>query len=61
MKTKIMGTKKCQVRSRILGTAVGAAISAVDLTVLPFSPLGMAASIYTTVLLCHRNMEVTRW
>jgi uncharacterized membrane protein YgaE (UPF0421/DUF939 family) len=38
---------------RVLGTAIGAAISAVYLFVLPFSALGMAVSIFATVLLCN--------
>ncbi|MBW2511045.1 MAG: FUSC family protein [Deltaproteobacteria bacterium] len=38
---------------RVLGTAIGSIISAAYLTVLPFSPYGMAASIFATVLLCH--------
>jgi uncharacterized membrane protein YccC len=38
---------------RILGTLIGAIISAAYLSVLPFSPVGMAACIGLTVLLCH--------
>ena len=38
---------------RILGTLIGAVISASYLSLLPFNPLGMAASIFITVLLCH--------
>ncbi len=38
---------------RILGTAIGSIISAAYLIVLPFSPIGMAASVFATVLLCH--------
>jgi uncharacterized membrane protein YccC len=38
---------------RVLGTAIGSVISAAYLTVLPFSSIGMAASIFATVLLCH--------
>ena len=38
---------------RILGTLVGAIISAVYLSVLPFTALGMAASMLVTILLCH--------
>jgi len=37
---------------RILGSAIGAATSAVYLTLLPFHPLGMALAIFATVLLC---------
>ena len=37
---------------RILGTAIGSTISAAYLAVLPFSPIGMASSIFVTVLLC---------
>lgn len=38
---------------RILGTLIGAIISAAYLSVLPFTPLGMAASMLVTILLCH--------
>jgi uncharacterized membrane protein YccC len=38
---------------RILGTFIGAVISAAYLSFLPFSPLGMAAAVFVTVLLCH--------
>jgi uncharacterized membrane protein YccC len=38
---------------RILGTVIGSIISAAYLTVLPFSAIGMAASMFATVLLCH--------
>ena len=38
---------------RILGTLVGAIISAAYLSWLPFTALGMAASILVTILLCH--------
>jgi uncharacterized membrane protein YgaE (UPF0421/DUF939 family) len=38
---------------RVLGTLVGAAISSVYLTFLPFCPLGMAVTIGVTVLLCQ--------
>lgn len=38
---------------RILGTFIGAVISAAYLSILPFSPLGMAAAIFITVLICH--------
>ena len=37
---------------RILGSFVGALVSAVYLTLLPFSPVGMAAMIGLTVLIC---------
>ena len=37
---------------RILGSAIGALTSAVYLWFLPFHPLGMAAAIFITVLLC---------
>ena len=37
---------------RILGSAIGAATSAVYLTLLPFHPAGMALAIFATVLLC---------
>ena len=37
---------------RILGSAIGAATSAVYLTLLPFHPAGMAVAIFATVLLC---------
>jgi uncharacterized membrane protein YgaE (UPF0421/DUF939 family) len=39
---------------RILGSAIGAVISAITLSVLPFHPLTMAAAIFVTVALCHR-------
>jgi len=38
---------------RILGTLVGAIVSAAYLFWLPFTAIGMAASILVTVLLCH--------
>ena len=38
---------------RILGTLVGAIVSAAYLSLLPFTAIGMAASILVTVLLCH--------
>ena len=38
---------------RILGTLVGAIISAAYLSLLPFTALGMAASMLVTILLCH--------
>ena len=37
---------------RILGSAIGAATSAVYLTLLPFHPAGMALAIFATVVLC---------
>lgn len=37
---------------RILGSAIGAFTSAVYLSLLPFHPVGMAAAIFVTVLLC---------
>lgn len=37
---------------RILGSAIGALTSAVYLSLLPFHPVGMAAAIFATVLLC---------
>ena len=37
---------------RILGSAIGAATSAVYLTLLPFHPAGMAVAIFATLLLC---------
>ena len=37
---------------RVLGSAIGAATSAVYLTLLPFHPLGMALAIFATVVLC---------
>ena len=37
---------------RILGSAIGAATSAIYLTLLPFHPAGMALAIFATVLLC---------
>ena len=38
---------------RLVGTLVGAAISSVYLTLLPFNPLGMAVTIGVAVLLCQ--------
>jgi uncharacterized membrane protein YccC len=38
---------------RIVGTAVGSAISAACLSVMSFSPIGMAASMFVTVLVCY--------
>jgi uncharacterized membrane protein YgaE (UPF0421/DUF939 family) len=38
---------------RVLGTTIGAVISTAYLIVLPFTPFGMAVSIFVTVLLCH--------
>ena len=38
---------------RVLGTLVGSVVSGVYLSLLPFSPLGMAGSILVTVLICH--------
>ena len=37
---------------RILGSAIGAATSAVYLILLPFHPAGMAVAIFATLLLC---------
>lgn len=37
---------------RVLGTAIGAFTSAVYLTVLPFHPIGMAAAIFATGVIC---------
>jgi len=38
---------------RVVGTAIGSIVSAAYLTMLPFSPIGMAVSVFATVLLCH--------
>ena len=38
---------------QILGTLVGSIVSVAFLSVLPFSAIGMAASIFATVLLCY--------
>jgi uncharacterized membrane protein YccC len=38
---------------RVLGTLMGAIISAAYLSLLPFNPFGMAACIFATVLVCH--------
>lgn len=38
---------------RVLGTFIGSVIAAAYLSLLPFSAVGMAASIFGTVLLCH--------
>jgi uncharacterized membrane protein YgaE (UPF0421/DUF939 family) len=40
---------------QILGTLVGTIISAAYLSSLPFSAIGMAVSIFATVLLCHAS------
>ena len=38
---------------RVVGTAVGSVISAVYLSILPFSAVGMCASTLVTVLVCY--------
>jgi uncharacterized membrane protein YgaE (UPF0421/DUF939 family) len=38
---------------RVLGTLIGAGVSAVSLFLLPFSPIGLAVSIGITVFLCQ--------
>jgi len=38
---------------QVLGTFIGAVISAVYLSLLPFNPFGMAAVIGVVMLLCH--------
>ena len=38
---------------RILGTAIGAIISATYLLLLPFSPIGMALAIFVTMMICQ--------
>ncbi len=38
---------------RVLGTGVGALISALYLSLLPYSTLGMALSVFATVLICQ--------
>lgn len=38
---------------RIVGSLIGAIVSALYLYFLPFNPFGMAACILVTVLLCH--------
>ena len=37
---------------RVLGSAIGAIISAMYLSLMPFHPLGMAVTIFVTVLIC---------
>lgn len=37
----------------MLGALIGAIISGIYLSLLPFSPLGMAFSVGITVVLCH--------
>ena len=37
---------------RVLGSAIGAATSAVYLSLLPFHPVGMAVAIFATVVIC---------
>jgi uncharacterized membrane protein YgaE (UPF0421/DUF939 family) len=38
---------------RLVGTAIGSIVSAAYLTMLPFGAIGMAASVFATVLICH--------
>jgi uncharacterized membrane protein YgaE (UPF0421/DUF939 family) len=38
---------------RVLGTLIGAVISAIYLSFLPFNPFGLAVCIGITVLPCH--------
>ena len=38
---------------QILGTLVGAIVSAAYLATLPFTVIGMAAAVFATVVLCH--------
>ena len=38
---------------QILGTLVGALVSAAYLSTLPFTVVGMAAAVFATVMLCH--------
>ena len=38
---------------RVIGTCIGAAISATYLLLLPFNPVGMAITVGVTVLLCQ--------
>lgn len=38
---------------RILGSAIGAAMSALYLSLLPFHPIGMALTIFLTGVVCH--------
>jgi uncharacterized membrane protein YgaE (UPF0421/DUF939 family) len=38
---------------RIVGTAVGSAVSAAYLSVMPFSAVGIAASMFVTAMVCH--------
>lgn len=40
-------------RSQTLGTLAGSIISAVYLSLVPFSAIGMAVAVFATVLLCH--------
>jgi len=50
------GSRKDTVSSaslRLLGSAIGAISSAIYLTLLPFDPIGMAVTIFATVLICH--------
>jgi len=49
-------TRKATVSSasmRVLGSAIGAITSALYLTLLPFHPLGMAVTIFVSVLICQ--------
>ena len=38
---------------RIVGTAVGSGVSAAYLSIMPFSAVGMAATMFITVLVCY--------
>ncbi len=38
---------------RVLGSAIGASTSALYLMLLPFHPIGMAATIFAAVLICN--------
>ena len=52
----LQGTRRATIDTawlRVLGTLIGSIISALYLSLLPFSPLGMATSIGIAVLLCN--------
>jgi uncharacterized membrane protein YccC len=52
----LQGTRRATWSSaslRIVGTALGSAVSAAYLSVMPFSAVGMAVSMFVTAMVCH--------
>jgi uncharacterized membrane protein YgaE (UPF0421/DUF939 family) len=47
--------------SQTLGTLAGSIVSALYLSLLPFSAIGMAVSVLATVLLCHAALRLSEW